>query len=85
MTANAPAGADMDGEGRIRGALSLTACCEINERCTGQDEAKWRVPEIAGRNSARKFASFPSASSVGRVIRFNAGNGPGRSTDRSID
>ncbi|TGZ46254.1 Uncharacterized protein DBV15_11474 [Temnothorax longispinosus] len=35
---------------------------EINERCTGQDEAKWRMSEIAGRNSARKFAFIPSAS-----------------------
>ncbi|KYM78511.1 hypothetical protein ALC53_11166 [Atta colombica] len=68
MTAGVPAGADTSSERGIQGALSLTACCEINERCTRQDEAKWRVSEIAGRNSARKFALFPSAPSINAPV-----------------
>lgn len=62
MTAGVSDADTRGGEGRIRSALSLTACCEINERCTEQDETKWRVSEIAERNSARKFAFFPSLS-----------------------
>ncbi|KYN00086.1 hypothetical protein ALC62_09148 [Cyphomyrmex costatus] len=86
MTAGVPAGADTSGERGIRGALSLTACCEINERCTRQDEAKWRVSEIVGRNSVRKSALFPSATPIDGLCALMRVTAPSdRWIDRSID
>lgn len=55
-------GRPLVGEGGIRGGvLSLTACCEINEPCTEQNEAKWRCRQDCGKKFGKKVCPPPPA------------------------
>lgn len=67
MTAGVLVGADTLGERGIRGALSLTACCEINEPCTEQDEAKWRCRRLREEIRQESIRLPPAASSASEL------------------